>query len=212
MSQPLFKRFGLLAATAITAVTLIACGGGGSAAPVKVVALSDLKLDVNPANKQLAFELLTAATSGYTFTSGLTLGGNNIPGPVQITLGGKDADNMTYTMVDGNKVTSTGTFKFGSCIIEIPAGQPYAGSYTINNCSVSLALKGKALTVGGPFKSEYVWSVANWQSVSFFPSYEGLSIDASGNVTYSSQFYGNSISISLGTVSVIAATGATGGN
>lgn len=206
MSKSLFQRLGLLAATALTAVTLVACGGGSSA-PTKVVALADLNLPINTSNKAAAFEMLTAAKDGYTFANGLTLGANTVPGPVKITLGGADADNMTYTMVDGNNVTSTGTFKFGSCIIDIATGA-YAGSYTINNCSINVPLKGKTLTTNTAFSGFYVWLVATFQSNQFFSAYEGLRIDASGNVTYVTT---SGASIPLGNVAVTAPTGATGG-
>lgn len=222
MSQTLFQRLGLLAATAVTAVTLVACGGGGGGssepAATQVVALSDLNLPINTANKQAAFELLTEATSGFTFTSDLTLTDNTTtPATTQtfakdvvITVGGSTPDTMTFTMTFGNGMGSTsGVFKFGSCILEVPAGLPRAGTYEINNCSVNVALKGKTLTVNKSFSSFYVWLVATFQSIPFYSTYEGLRIDASGNVTYVTKF---GTSIPLGTVAVTAPTGATGSN
>lgn len=218
MFSPVFKRFGLLAATAVTAVTLIACGGGGSDAPVRVVALSDLNLPINTTNKEAAFELLTAAKDGFTFTEDLALVDNSTVPPttqtfakdVKITVGGTSPDNMTFTMTFGNGMGSTsGVFKFGSCILEIPAGNSRAGTYTINNCSVNLALKGQTFTVGSAFKTFYVWLVSTYQSNSFFATYEGLRIDASGNVTYVTT---SGRVLPLGSVTVGAPTGATGSN
>ncbi|WP_291015244.1 hypothetical protein [Hydrogenophaga sp.] len=221
MSKSLFQRAGLLAAMALAAATLVACGGGSDSsttAAAKVVALSDLNLPINTANKQAAFELLTAAKDGFTFTDDLTLVDNTTVPPttetfskdVKITVGGSSPDTMTFTMTFGSGMGSTsGAFNFGSCILEVPPGNPRAGTYEINNCSVNVALKDKTLTVNTPFSAFYVWLVATFQSNSFFSTYEGLRIDASGNVTYVTTA---GTSILLGTVPVAAPTGATGSN
>jgi hypothetical protein len=207
MSKPLFQRLGLLAATAITAVALVACGGDSSApAAAKVVALSDLNLAINQTNKASAFALLTSSTSGFDYPSGVTLGGTAFPAPVNIKVGGTDADNMTFTITYGQGMgqgSATGTLAFGSCIFTIPSGV-FAGTRTVPNCEADISLKGATFTPGTTRVSQFVWLLEATRSNATSVS---LQVAANGVVTL---ILPSGTSITLGTVSVTAATGATG--
>jgi hypothetical protein len=205
MSKPLFQRLGLLAATAITAVALVACGGDSSAPAAKVVALSDLNLAINQTNKAAAYALLTSSTSGFDYPSGVTLGGTAFPAPVNIKVSGTDADNMNFTITYGQGMgqgSATGTLAFGSCIFTVPGGV-YAGTYTVPNCTADISLQGATFTPG-------TTSVRNWAlRLGATPSNStsvSLQVAANGVVTL---ILGGT-SLTLGTVSVTAATGTTG--
>lgn len=216
----MLSRVSLFAVTSIAGLTLIGCGGGsGNSTPAAVVATSDLSIPINIANKQVAFEVLTAATSGFVFQNGLPFESTRIPGPVNVTVSGTGPDNMTFTMVDGNKVTTTGKFEIGSCILRLQSrvNPTVTTPLTLNPCSVDVALAGKALTLNtrlenAPPALRAAILNGNGNAVEQVLSVLGggsslsLSIDAQGRVLLLRP--GSSTPTQIGSVTVTAVTGA----
>jgi hypothetical protein len=194
MSKSLFQRLGLLAATALTAVTLVACGGDSSA-PAKKVATSDLNITIASGTTQEAAIISALTAAPYTFTNNLTVGGVTYQQPVKITVTGTGLADLKYAIEDSStpKQTGTGDLAFGSCIFK---GTP---DTTFNPCSLSVALKGKTFTPGTQFSAGAVWRLVNIVSgTTNIP----LVISADGQVSIKGTV--------LGTVTVTDPTGGTG--
>jgi hypothetical protein len=205
MSKPLFQRLGLLAATAITAVTLVACGGDSSA-PAKVVATSDLGITIDAASTNKAAILSTLTKAPYTFNNNITLKGVTYLQPVKITVSGTDVASMTFALEDSTsptKQTASGPLKLGSCIFTVGPGVGPGNDTTINPCSFQLLLKSKTFTPGQDTTVNYYWDLGG---------------NRSGNGTFTVRVASNgdvtavfgSVVYPIGNVSVTAATGATG--
>jgi hypothetical protein len=197
MSKTLFQRLGLMAATAITAVALVACGGDSSA-PAKKVATSDLGITIAAGTTQEAAIISALKAAPYTFTNNLVIGGVTYQQPVKITVTGTTLADLKYSLEDSStpKMTLTNeALAFGSCIFKV-AGQP---DTPFNPCTLNVALKGKTFTPGGPFTARITWLLATNFASSID---ETVSISADGQVTIGGIF--------VGTVPVSDVTGATG--
>jgi hypothetical protein len=183
MSKPLFQRLGLLAATAITAVTLVACGGDSSA-PAKVVATSDLGITIDAASTNKAAILSTLTKAPYTFNNNITLKGVTYLQPVKITVSGTDVASMTFALEDSTsptKQTASGPLKLGSCIFTVGPGVGPGNDTTVN----------------------YYWDLGGNRSGNGTFT---VRVASNGDVT---AVFG-SVVYPIGNVSVTAATGATG--
>lgn len=194
IQKSLFQRLGLLAATAVTAVSLVACGGDSST-PAQKVATSDLGITIASGTTQEAAIISALKAAPYTFTNNLTVGGVTYQQPVKITVTGTTLADLKYAIEDSStpKQTGAGDLAFGSCVFK---GTP---DTTFSPCSLSVALKGKTFTPGSSFPAGLAWRLAT-----FFSSTVNIPvvISADGQVTLNGTV--------LGTVTVTNPTGATG--
>ena len=97
MSKSLFQRAGLLAATTLTALTLIACGGDSSA-PVatNIVATKDLGITISAGTTDAAAIVAELTKAPYTFNKDIMLNGATYTQPVTITVSGTTASSLRY--------------------------------------------------------------------------------------------------------------------
>jgi hypothetical protein len=191
MSKPLFQRLGLFAATALTAATLVACGGDSST-PAKKVATSDLGITIAAGTTQEAAIIAALKAAPYTFTNNLTVGGVTYQQPVKITVTGTALADLKYAIEDSStpKQTGTGDLAFGSCVFK---GTP---DTTFSPCSVSVALNGKTFTPGNSFPADFTWRIGTTSSAANSIT---VGISANGQVTLGA--------IPLGTVTVTNPSG-----
>jgi hypothetical protein len=194
MFNPVFKRFGLLAATAVAAATLVACGGGGGDAPLQQVA-SDTTLAVNAT--------VAGALSGtdFTFASGVADLGTSAATTVRFTGAGA---SPAFSISSGGN-TATGTTTFGSCIFNVtsstfPAGSSLATgqSITVNPCSANFNIRG--VLANGVATSRPVGLLLGTASSARVPVQVG--VNSSGQLVLSGAIVGN--------VTLTPVTGATG--
>jgi hypothetical protein len=207
MSKPLFQRLGLLAATAITAVTLVACGGDSSA-PAKVVATSDLGITIDAASTNKAAILSTLTKAPYTFNNNITLKGVTYLQPVKITVSGSDVASMTFALEDSTaptKQTATGPLKLGSCVFTVGPGVGPGNDTTFTPCTFSVLLKSKTFTPGEDTVVNYYWSLDG--TIQSLAGTFTVRVASNGDVT---AVFGTTL-YPIGNVPVTAATGATGG-
>jgi hypothetical protein len=201
MSKTLFQRLGLLAATAITAVTLVACGGDSST-PAKVVATSDLGITIDSsANGAAIVSSLTKAP--FTFNKNIVLDGVTYYQPVKITVSGTDVASMTYalTAVAPGPLTASGALKVGSCKFTVT---PSATETVFTPCTFQVLLKSKTFTPGVDTTVDYYWNLDG--STQSLTGTFTVRVASNGDVT---AVFGSTV-YPIGNVPVTAATGATG--
>lgn len=204
MSPTLFQRLGLLAATAVTAVTLVACGGGGggSTEPAKKVATSDLDITIAAGTTQEAAIIKALTATPYTFNDDIVIAGVTYQQPVKITVTGATLADLKYSLEDSSTPTkqtlTNEALAFGSCIFKV-SGQ---ADTPFNPCTLNVALKGKTFTPGGRFATTIAWALSSGSQVQGNGTTDVV-IAANGQVTIGG--------ILIGTVPVSEVTG-TGTN
>lgn len=210
MSNPLFRRFGLLAATAFTALTLTACGGDSSA-PVatNIVATKDLGITISAGTTDAAAIVAELTKAPYTFNKDIVLNTATYTQPVTITVTGSSATNLKFSLKDSStptQKTTQGDLTFGSCVFERDVAGGGGPAVSFAPCTITLKTNGQTFTPGVDTISNLVWNLDGTNPSNFVPV--TIRVSSDGTVTL---VIGTS-TITLGVVTVVAATGATGSN
>jgi hypothetical protein len=204
MSKPLFQRLGLFAATALTAATLVACGGDSSA-PAKVVATQDLGIEIKDGTAQAAAIVAELTKAPYTFKKDITLNGAVYIQPVTITVTGTTKDNLRFRLVDSSTPTAkdiSGDLTFGSCKFLRDIGGP---AVAFAPCTTTLKTNGQTFTPGADTSINLLWNLDGTNPSDTLSVTVRVSSDGQVNLVNS-----DGTLTTLGTVTVTNATGATG--
>jgi hypothetical protein len=186
------KTLSLLVALLI-GMTLVACGGGGSDAPVPVqVAKADTDLPAAPTT------VAAVANTPFAFSAGVASFGTTATTTLAFT---DTSDTPAFSIASGGN-TATGTTTFGSCDFLIkastfPASSPLAVGKTIvvNPCHISVDTQGQAANGQGQPRDTCIW-LGTLQS-SYTPI--TVSINPGGQITLNGK--------SVGTVTLAPITG-----
>ena len=187
------------------AAVLAACGGGGDAPPVVKVAAVDTTSAVTATT---VAALVTPTPTVASFADGFSGTDNTvadtpvvIPGPATVSF----TSSSTFAITSGG-ATATGITTFGSCIFEVtastfPLSSPLAlGKFVkVNPCSMTASTAG-ANADGQPVVRDVV--VVLGTTAPSTPVKLAVTVNADGTVVIGTT--------PIGTVTLTAATGATG--
>lgn len=181
-----------LAAGAVLAAVLAACGGGSN--PPAPVALADTVVAID----KVSGPVVAATVIGTTFTfPGVPEFGTT--GPTKVTMGGTGAATTFEIEADGIK--RSGNLIFGSCTFTVNTPASLAGSIFIKTCAIKVTTTG--IATGGPTQSLSTSFTLNGISSAPQPV-SGYSLGSDGTLS--------SAGGTLGPVPVGTPTGTGGGN
>jgi hypothetical protein len=210
MSKSLIQRAGLLAVTALTAATLVACGGDSSAPlATKIVATKDLGITISAGTTEAAAIVAELTKAPYTFNKDIVLNSATYTQPVTITVTGSSATNLKFSLEDSStptKKTTQGDLTFGSCVFQRDTAGGGGPAVAFAPCTITLKTSGQTFTPGVDTTSNLLWNLDGTNPSSLVPV--TIRVASDGTVTL---VIGTS-TITLGVVTVTAATGATGSN
>lgn len=180
---------------------LSACGGGdGDSLPPPKVATADTSATINPSTGAAVVQ--SVLDKSFTFGAGVTNFGTTAATTLKLT-GTGAAPQFAISSTEG---TASGAMSFGSCIFTVSSSSFGTGplaqgqTVTVSPCELSIATAGKPAD-GKEFTTNVVMVLGTQKSS---PVSITVTISPSGTVTVN-----NSV---VGTVTLVGATGATGGS
>lgn len=194
-----FNKISLACLVLSGSALLAACGGGGSSTPVAVVATTSTAATINPTTGAAVVNSVLEKTFGFT-TGVIAFGTTSV---TSLKLSGTGATpSFAISSLEG---AASGAMTYGSCIFTVtqstyPIGHALAtgSQVTVTPCTLSVATAGgKGDSV--PYQASVTLVLGTANST---PVPVTVSINSTGVVTVNN--------VTVGSVSVVAATGATG--
>lgn len=144
-----FAKFGL---AAVFAASVVACGGGDDA-PATIAIADVAAVAISPTTASAATASLTAASSGFTFPTGVSaLSTAGTSTNIKFTAPATGATTPGFLITAGNQ-SARGSMSYGSCIFNVTEstipGIVAPTSITINPCAFDATTGGQTVPEGG---------------------------------------------------------------